>query len=58
MGGENIVVDSISSRFNVLNMPISMTAPIDAKTSNRYWAISRQKRETFFYWLPVTKSIE
>jgi hypothetical protein len=25
-------MDSISSRFNVLNMPISTTAPIDAKT--------------------------
>jgi hypothetical protein len=25
-------IDSISSRFNVLNMPISTTAPIDAKT--------------------------
>jgi hypothetical protein len=27
-------LDSISSRFNVLNMPISTTAPIDAKTQN------------------------
>jgi hypothetical protein len=26
------ILDSISSRFNVLNMPISTTAPIDAKT--------------------------
>jgi hypothetical protein len=26
------LLDSISSRFNVLNMPISTTAPIDAKT--------------------------
>jgi hypothetical protein len=25
-------LDSISSRFNVLNTPISTTAPIDAKT--------------------------
>jgi hypothetical protein len=28
----SVKLDSISSRFNVLNTPISMTAPIDAKT--------------------------
>jgi hypothetical protein len=27
-----VALDSINSRFNVVNMPISTTAPIDAKT--------------------------
>jgi hypothetical protein len=58
--------------WSAWNTPISTTAPIDARThvwpidgiahdwpiSDRYWAISRQKHETFFDWLPVTMSIE
>jgi hypothetical protein len=31
-GHSNVYLDSISSHFNVLNMPISTTSPIDAKT--------------------------
>jgi hypothetical protein len=61
----------MSSRFNVLDMTISTTAPIDAKT--HVWPIDgiaqwltnqrsllghiQAKHETFFDWLPVTKSI-
>jgi hypothetical protein len=65
-------IDSISSRFSVLNTPISTTAPIDTKThvwpinggiaqwltnQRSLWAISRQKHDTFCDCLPVTKSI-
>jgi hypothetical protein len=32
-------LDSKSSRFNVLNMPISTTAPVDTKTQTHVWPI-------------------
>jgi hypothetical protein len=46
-------LDSISSRFYVLNTPISTTAPIDAKT--HVWPIDGIAQWlTKFDWLPVT----
>jgi hypothetical protein len=43
-------VDSISSHFNVLNMPISTTAPIDAKT--HVWPI-----DSIAQWLTNQRSL-